>query len=365
MLKYDELVELYRELRAEQVLSVFIDGRTSDFSEHNLWRKRLDHEVSELRERLRADEPGDTRTFDSALAKIEEALEEYDRFLPDRGWVGFATAERLVYADTVSVPMPDLVRWESGIRVAPYVRALKQDRVVVGVLVDSRRARVFEYKDGTLRESKDLLAETFLGDLTDATVSKRASSNSGVRGRTGTDAAHRFLEVGAERMLKRLAEVVGEIAGPDGLVVIGGVAEQAANAIQHLPAGLAGRTTQRSSMSVEMADADVQDALESAASDLNRSIQGELLQEVIDQARSGGRGALGPESVEQAVREGRVDTLLLSRDFIGGNPDYADHLVGAAFEHGGEVEELSSEGADRLDVEGRGVAARLRYQIQR
>ncbi len=341
-----------------------MDGRTTDFSEHNLWRRRFDAQVSELRNRLKAEESPEVGHFDQAVDLISGALDEYDRFLPDRGWVGFATAERLVSAEPVSAPMPDLVRWEEGIRVAPYVRALKQDRLVVGVLVDSRRARVFEYKDGTLRESEDLRAETFLGDLTDTSSSKRAANSTGMRGRTGTDAAHRLLEVGSERMLKRLSEVVAERTGPHGLLVIGGVTEAVSSAVQHLPAAMAERTIQRPSMNWDMSDAEVMASMEDAASHLNQGLQNELLSEVIDQARAGGRGALGPELVEQAVREGRVDTLLLSRDFIGGNPDYADHLVGAAFEHGGDVEELSADGASRLDLEGRGVAARLRYQLE-
>lgn len=41
----------------------------------------------------------------------------------------------------------------------------------------------------------------------------------------------------------------------------------------------------------------------------------------------------------------------------------ADHLVGGAFEQGGEVEELGA--AELLDSAGQGVAARLRYRLER
>ena len=163
MLNHRDLVKLFRELREERVLSVYLDGWSGDFSELNLWRRRFEHEVSDVRDRLSDRESDEVRAFEAAVGEVASALEAYERFLPDQGWVGFATSDRLVYGEPVRVPMPNLIRWEFGIRVAPYVRALKQDRLVVAVLVDSRRARVFEYREGVINESMDLLAETFLG----------------------------------------------------------------------------------------------------------------------------------------------------------------------------------------------------------
>lgn len=361
MLTREELVELYRDLKGEKVLSVYMDGKANDFSERHLWLRRFEQNVGEVRKALNGRPAQEADGFGDALSRVKEALDEYDQFLPDRGWVGFATPERLVHAMPVRVPMPDLVRWENGIRVAPYVRALKQGRLVVAVTVDSRRARIFKYRDGTLGEPENLTVDTFLGDLTDMNVSKRATSHSGVRGKTGTDAAQRFLGVGSERMMKALMDQVVDRVGEDGLLVVGGTPEAISAAVDHLPRSLESRRIERPSLRLEMSDADVRDEIEKAASELNQRIQEELLGEVLDQAKAGGRGALGPETVERALREGRVDTLLLSRNFIRANPDYADHLVGAAFEHHGDVEELSGEGADRLDSEGEGVAARLRY----
>lgn len=364
MLNRNELVELYRDLRHERVLSVYLDGRTHDFSERNTWRRRLEHEVDEARKRIDAGSDDDEApAFDAALEHVESALASYASFLPEKGWVGFATPERLVYGQPVHVPMPDLARWEDGIRVAPYVRALKQDRLVLGILLDSRRARILEYRDGEMHEPQDLTADRYFGDLSDENMSKRAGTHSGVRGQTDTDVAQRMQRVGSERMLKDLVEQVEASVGHGGLVVLGGTPEVIKSAAHHLPAELARRTIQRLSMTWYMSDAELTEEVESAASDLNRRLQEELLSGVIDHARSGGRGALGPEIVEQALRNGQVDTLLLTRGFVAANPDYADHMVGAAFEHDGEVEELSFAPAERLDEEGQGVAARLRYVL--
>jgi len=363
MLNREALAELHRKWRQDKVLSVYLDGRAHDFSERKLWRKRLDHAVSDARRRLNGTAPEELDAFEAAVQKVEAALAGYDQFLPDRGWVGYATSEELVHGQPVRVPMPDLVRWEDGIRVAPYVRALKQDRAVIGALVDSRRARVFEYRDGVMEEVKDLFMDAMTEDLTSISVSKRATSHSGVRGKTGTDAFQRSSEVESERLVKRLCEVLTERSGSDGLVVVGGTPEAATATIHHLPAGVRHRAIERGSTSVEMSDSEVQAMLEGAASEVNQALQAELLTEVLDQARSGGKGALGPRDVELALQEARVDTLLLTRSFIRGNGDYADRLVGMAFENGTEVEELSQEGGQRLDGDGEGVAARLRYVV--
>ena len=364
MLNRDALAELYRELRPEKVLSVYLNGKTNDFSERNVWRRRLEVEISEARKRVNGAAPDESALFDKALERVKDQLDEFDQFLPDRGWVGFATQDRLVHAEAVRVPMPDLVRWEEGIRVAPYVRALKQDRPVVTALVDSQRARIFEYRGGGLAEVHDLNADTFLGDLSDINVSKRPTSRSGVRGKTGSDAAKRSLAVSSERMMKHLAEILTEQAGADGLVVVGGSAEAIAALQGQLPSQLGSRTIERPSMNLEMKDAEIRKGVEAAASQINQDIQGRLLEEVVDLARSGGRGALGARDVEEALGRGSVDTLLLSRGFIKANTDYADHLVGAAFEQHADVEELSFEGGARLDSEGEGVAARLRFTVE-
>jgi hypothetical protein len=363
MLKRDELVDLYRRFRQERILSVYLDGNATDFAERKSWRKRLEIQATEAGRRANGAGPEDEAAFGRALQRIEGALADFDSFLPDRGWVGFATPDDLIYGEGVRVPMPDLVRWEDGLRVAPYVRALKQDRLVLTVLVDSRRARLLEYRGGEMVEPWNLNAETFLGDLTDVNMSKRPTGRSGVRGKTGTDAAQRFLGVGSERMMKKLAEALTERLGTEGHLVVGGTDEAVSLLREHLPQTLHDRVIHPHTLRVEMSDAEVRDALEAAASELTQSLQLQLLDEVVNQAKSGGRGALGSEPVEKALKEGRVDTLLVSRNLLRAKPDHADHLVGAAFEAHGEVEELSGEGADRLDQEGGGVAARLRYTL--
>lgn len=363
MLNRDKLNDLYRKLRHEKVLSLYLDGRAKDFSERNVWRRRMDQQLQEARTQAEVDGNDGTQAFDKARERLIKSVDAPDDYLPDQGWVGFATAEEVWYAEAVRAPMPDLARWEDGIRVAPYVRALKQDRSVVVVLVDRKRARVFLYRNGRIEEPENLLADLHVGDLTDINIAKRPTNVTGVRGKTGTDAARDTQQEQTERFIRTLMERVGGLVGRDGFLVLGGTPETVAALRHHAPDSLEDRTLVDSSMHLDLSKSQVRDAAEKAASQLTQRKQETLLDEVIEQTNAGGRGALGSEVVEKALREGRVDTLLLSRAFIGENPDYADHLVGAAFEQQGEVEELSMEGGERLDLEGHGVGARLRYRI--
>ncbi len=361
MLTQDRLVELYRDLKDTKVLSIYVDGEGHDPANRRAWRTRVEHQLSELRRSLGSEEAAEVPEVEASARHLLGVLDQYQAFLPDRGWVGFATPERSWYAETVPVPMPDLVRWERGIRAAPYVRALKQARPVVVVLADRRRARVFTYRDGNLAETDDLLADRDLGDLSDTNLSKRGTVYSGTRGKTAEDEAQRLVEVNAERLVKHAVDRVADRAGREGLVVVGGPAETGAMVLQALPRGLRERAAEVQGLHVEMTDAEVKRHAEEAATGITRGLQGGLAESIVDLARSGGKGVLGDHSTAKALRERRVDTLVLTRSFIRGKPDRADHLVGTAFEQGAEVEEVSGEGADRLDLEGEGVGARLRW----
>ena len=364
MLTHDRLVKLYRDLEHQNVLSVYVNGDQHDPAQRDAWRTRLESGIAALRRRIESsDGDGQIGDFDLAWEHVAGELRPLeDAFLAHRGWVAFAAADRLWYAEGLPAAMPDLVRWEPGIRVAPYVRALKQERPVVVAVADSRKARLFEHVDGEMRELDGVRADTFVGDLTDVGMRKSPARSSGQRGETSSDHAQRLLEVAAERMLKDLAAVIEDHAGAHGAVVLGGTPEMVRHLAQTLPKRFDGRVAERPSLSVDMSLPQIRDEVRSAAGDLSERAHLRLVTELADAARSGALGSLGPEATEIALKEGRVDTLLLSRAFIREHPDYADRCVGAAFGQGADVEEVSGDAGAALDHEGAGVAARLRFR---
>ncbi|MDX1646687.1 MAG: hypothetical protein R3304_06050 [Longimicrobiales bacterium] len=360
MLDSEQLVELYRRHRKDSVLSIYLDADQHDFAERGKWRIALKSAVADERAKAHDDE-----RFDQALEHLQHTLDENDGgFLSGRGWVGFATADGLLHSESLPVPMPNLVRWEDGLRVAPYARALKQSRPVVAVVIDSRRARLLRYKVGLLAQRDVLEADTYLGDLTDVHVAKVASTHSGIRGKTGTDAAQNFLDIERDRLVVRVAEEVRKEVGADGLLVVGG-AERTVDALKkELGDFAADRREILPSLNFDMSDSDLRKKVEDTASEISQRLQGEILGRVVDEARSEGAGCLGEEDTERALLEGRVDTLLISDSFRERSPDRADHFEGAAFEHGAKVIEVARDAGERLQEAGGGVGALLRYRIR-
>ncbi|MEQ9401933.1 MAG: hypothetical protein RJQ04_22385 [Longimicrobiales bacterium] len=362
MLAQQELMELYRSLEDQPTLSVYVDGDQHDPAARSAWRTRLEGEVNRVRDALNG---GDEAAFEAAWGRVWKEFRDYEEgFLPGAGMAAFATADRLVHVARFPVAPPTLVRWEQGLRAAPYVRVLKQERPVVVSLTDRERARLFRYKDADLHELPSLVADTAMGDLGEASVTKRGGRSSGRRGETATDQAQRILEVSADRLLAHVAQRLEEEAGAEGFLVLGGTQETIAKVHGNLSRHMAERAVHRASLHLEMPLPEVRSAVRAAASELTETLQEKLVDQVFDQARSGGKGALGRDATIEALRERRVDTLLLSRDFVSEDPDLADRCVGTAFAQGAGVEEVGGAQGSRLTQEAEGVAARLRFRIR-
>ncbi len=362
MLTHDELMTFYRDLQDERVLSVYLNGDQHDPAERTRWKTMLSHQLDAIRRDLSGEERD---AFEEAVGRVQAELDGFETFLPKRGFVAFATPRGLHYAETLPVAMPDLARWEPGIRAAPYIRALGRRRPFILLLVDARRARLFCYQNGTLEESRGFHADTFVGDLSDAHTGKRPTTRSGVRGQTSSDAAQRYLEVGWEHMVKSAMDEAVRQAGDHGFLIVGGTPERVSAAAALAPKGLDGQVRECPSLHVDMTAHELQAAIEEIATEMTNQYRGALLARLKDRARAGGRACLGREETERALSEMRVDTLLISRTLVERDPDYADRLVGMAFAGGAHVEELEDGAGEELQWDGEGLAARLRFRSRR
>jgi hypothetical protein len=92
-----------------------------------------------------------------------------------------------------------------------------------------------------------------------------------------------------------------------------------------------------------------------------RDIEMDMVNDVIELAKSGGRGALGHADVIQALVEQRVETLLLT--YPPENTDIANSLKLQAFKADTEIELVHGDPAEKLEGEG-GVAAKLYYAYE-
>jgi hypothetical protein len=157
-------------------------------------------------------------------------------------------------------------------------------------------------------------------------------------------------------------DVCIELIQPDGFLLLGGDQEAVATLRPLIPRHLDRRILENPSLFLEMSLPEVKEAAAAGASTLSKLRQAHLLNQITEQAYSGGNGSLGAEETVRALHEGRVDILALSRGFVSANPDLADLCVGEAFEQGADVRVFSGEPASHLDAEGGGIGARLRYR---
>jgi hypothetical protein len=361
MLTRDELIHFLRRHRNERLLSVYLNAEEGDPAKRRVWRRVFDQIVAEARAN-QVDGPGEADAFDRAVKHLERELEQFVSFLPEHGWVGFASARGLVHAETLPVVMPNRARWAGGPSVAPYVRALRLATPVLMVLVDRQRARLYRSRLGVFDELTAIETDRDYGDLSDnVNMSKRATTHTGVRGEADADVAKRLEDVGAERLLKKLVETVRQEVGTDGTAVVGGPPEMTAATMQRLAKFMEERVIEDPTVDGRTSPSELARTAAVRGAAIVESLQLRRVDQIVDLARSGGRGSLGRPATTKGLEERRVEALLVTRAAIESDPEQAERWVRAAFDQDAQVEEIVGPGAERLNREADGVAARLRY----
>jgi stalled ribosome rescue protein Dom34 len=255
-----------------------------------------------------------------------------------------------------------LLAWDVGPRLAPYVRNLKLRRPVVAVLIDSRSARLFRSVNGKVAEIDTFSGHYRMNDVSKGTR-KTASTTTGVRGETKSDSATRSLGAEIERMWTRVIDAVVDLAGRDSYVVFGGPAGHIGSFRASLHDELHHRSVEVPTLHVDSSPAELEDALQAAATDMTSRRQEAFLEDLIQEAGGGNHAALGPKATEVHLDHGAVSTLLLSRDFLVREPRDAERMVRLAIQTGAGIEEVGGDPGARLDREGGGVGAGLRFSV--
>lgn len=367
MIAPDALLELYRRHREDTVLSVYVNADQHDFAERDAWRVNLRHGLDAAAERIADADHAERERFAAARRLVEEAATAAAEpsFLPGRGWVAFATGERILHGERLDVPTPNQVRWDTGLRIGQYARAFKQMRPLLLVILDRREATVHRYLGSRLERLEHLHADTWLGDLEEIEVSKRPATHTGTRGETGTDAAKALLDNAAHQLVSRIIAELEE-AGDNAPVVLGGTDRQVAALRRALPEAFAERAHHEPAFHGDMNPAELVKQMSATASRLSDARQERLLSELVELGHAEGDACLGPDPTLRALREQRVRRLLVSAGLQRRDPDLVDRLVGEALaDNGADVDLLAREAGARLDEVAQGVAARLHYRIPR
>ena len=267
MLTPMKLDDLRRELADTRVLSVYLDTHVTDPAMRHAWRPAL---ITALRAaRARITDGAERVRFDRAAALLRDFSPPPGGVWGAPGWVIFASADEVHHVADLPVRPTPLAAWRDGPVVAPYLRALKQHRPVIVALVDSRSARLHRYALGRL-ESLEVLSvpSTELAGAGYSGATARAASYPAPRGAVGTETAHRRRLAEFERLAASLGERLGQLAGDEGWVLIGGTTAWAHQAGAALPRRLEGRALVSTTLDHDAADVVIARAARRAASEL-------------------------------------------------------------------------------------------------
>jgi hypothetical protein len=358
-----DLRELSRELADSQVLSVYLDTRLNDPAHRFTGRAALAAALRAARAQIHSDE--DRSQFDRAALAIYQELPPPDDLWGAPGWVAFVTADGVRHVGRLPVRTSSFAAWRDGPVIAPYLRALKQQRAVVVALVDSRSARLYRYVAGRL-EAIETLAPSFeelLRGERAATAPRAGRSVPAPRGALATEAAERRRRSNFQRLASALSLRLGELAGLHGWILLGGTPAWSRIASEALSPHLRERMLLSPTLGQDATDEEIAREAKNTASQL-RAVHGRrLVDDMLESAGAYGRAAVGMRSVERALAVHAIELLLLSPVFISGESVDAESVVRAALAGGTAIEVLSGDAAERLDRAAGGIGARLRFAL--
>ena len=362
MLTRAQLVTLHRSFRNEHVLSVFIEGSATDPASQRAWRIALDHHLNELRE-WDADSSHDEREqLERCIQLFEEELAALPGGVATSSWVAFIVAGRLRQAHYLLAPVSTLAVWQTGLCVAPYMRALKEARPVVVAVADARKVQLHLYCVGQLDRVETIRAHHVIDRPSHMGAPPTQGYHSGTRGSAGRDTAQRSLLAGRDRMLAEASDAIQLLAGSDGWIVLGGIPRVIARLAHQLSAVAPHRLLELAALDVHASEAQIAEAARSSASALRNAADARRLAEIADLAEAGGTGAIGAAATEKALEQSCVHELYLTHRYLEDFPPDAEDAVRAALDQDALVEEVSGAAAGWLDEHG-GVAAHLRYRV--
>lgn len=245
--------------------------------------------------------------------------------------------------------------------VAPLLWLLDEYEPHVVVRVDVEKARFFVARMGRAGagESRRLDLDQF--DLHRKTMHPTSLGEGGyVHGGSDVDTFAATVDDHVRRFHREVADRCGELLEETGArrIILGGD-DAAAHAVAALMRPAVARTVV-GVVPVPLAASDqaAADLLLPVALQAERDHERALVDEVIDLARSGGRGALGREPVLERLRRAQVELLIVPwplRD-AGLRAELPERALAA----GAEIELVAGEAAEQLEREG-GLAARLYY----
>ncbi|PCC73747.1 hypothetical protein SAMN02745121_06864 [Nannocystis exedens] len=247
--------------------------------------------------------------------------------------------------------------------VAPLLWLLDEYEPYVVVLVDSEKARFFVARLGRAGLGGTRYNEVFEYDFPPKYLpSTNAGQGGYTKGGNNRDAFDALIDDHTRRFYRQVAEQCGHLLEETGSkrILLGGM-ETSAHAVE----GLMHDTVRKAVIGIvptplHLSDQATWDLLMPHALEHERAHESALVDEVVDLAKAGGRGALGIATVLQCLQNKQVELLLVPWPLA--EAELRAQLPELAMAAGAKIELVAGAAAERVVQEG-GLAARLYYGI--
>lgn len=342
MIDLADIHRLISQADADKTLSLFLMVDAARLENHSAtpgWRIWLKNALRELH----AEHPDDA-TFDALVKRAEARLDEHRGHA--KGLALFLTPDG---EQLFELPVPLLENAASYGRasLAPLLWAIDEYERTLILVVDQEHARFISgYMGGASREgmhNNDFAAYDFPEKTQIAFVA------------TEDDHRRRFFQEVALQARQLMEDTEAN------RLFIGG-SEEAAHAVKkEMHDDVAKKVVAVLAIPQHLDDAAVVRLVGPVALEVERQREVELVDEVINFAKSGSRGALGHAAVAACLERQQVELLVLPWPMQ--DPEIRDRLPHVALQAGAKIELVSGAAAERLNAEG-GVGARLFYVIK-
>lgn len=306
---------------------------------------------------------GDTQreAWNSIRARLDTLL---DTYAPDSKGLALFYGPNL--EETYPLPLPIQNRAAFGKpAIAPLLWAIDEYEPYLVVMVDTEKANFIRAYLGSAGQRDTMTLEI---DTSDWPEKSLMVTNFGRGGTSVTHGdQHELFEDRIEewvgRFYRDVAERIGELVQKQGIerIIIAGN-EEAAHAVQKLlPEKLAKVVVDVQGIPMRYTPHEVLSQILPTALDYERDYEMNLVEQVVNLAKAGGRGALGKEAVLAALEQQRVELLIVPWPMPDGD-GLMTELPLRVMESAANMELVHGEAAERVKAEG-GLAARLYYAL--
>lgn len=247
--------------------------------------------------------------------------------------------------------------------VASLLWLLDEYEPYVVALVDSEKARFFVANLGRAGLGDTRFNEVREYDFPRKTMPTTGRGQGGyTQGGNNRDAFAATLEDFERRFYRDIAEQCGNLLEETGAerILFGGIEESARGVIEQLPDAVSKAVIGFVPAPMYLGDQATWNQMMPRALEFEREHERQLVDEVIDLAKAGGRGALGIPTVLECLKNKQVELLLVPWPLQ--DVDLRLRLPELAMASSARIELIAGSAAERVQQEG-GLAARLYYGI--